>query len=90
MIDTSHSIRRTDDGPVDLVGVDVVARVDDGEPYCVWLAATSTGLSSGVALTGRDLGPDCQPEGDRRAVEVQEGFHGADTLMQQVPYGDGA
>ena len=83
-----------DEGEVEAFGLDVKAMVVEpgmDDPYCVWLAATSTGLSSGLAVEGRDIDRGCavRHAGAAFADVRREGYRDAKTLMQLVPHEEG-
>lgn len=83
-----------DESEVEVVGLDVKAMVVEpgtDEPYCVWLAATSTRLSSGIAVDGRDIDRGCEVQhgGGAFADFRRQGYRDAPTLMQQVPDDEG-
>lgn len=83
-----------DEGHIEAVGLDVRAMVVEpgtDDAYCVWLAATTTGLSSGLAVDGRDIDSGCQLEpGGAPGADVRQQLHrDAASLMQQGPHGEG-
>lgn len=90
-------VQRTIDGnesEIEVVGLDVKAMVLEpgtNDPYCVWLAATSTGLSSGIAVEGRDIDRGCEVQaGGAAFADVrQEGYRNAVNLMVQGPDDEG-
>lgn len=83
-----------DKGEIEVVGLDVkVMVVEPGmdDTCCVWLAATSTGLSSGIAVEGRDIDRGCAVKngGAAFADARRERYRDAKTLMQLVPDEEG-
>lgn len=83
-------VQRTVDGDeaeIEVVGLDVKAMVvesDTDDPYCVWLAATSTGLSSGIAVVGRDIDSGCEVRNGAAFADVRrESYRNAVDLMVQ-------